>query len=334
MKTIKDVAKLAGVSPATVSRVINNTTQVNTDTRIKIEQAIKELNFIPNASARALVNKSTKTIGVVISHLSSPFFAAMAKSIEVTAKKLGYKVLISTGSLDADKELQAIQSLQAQRCDAFIVNSKELADETLINLANTLPGFVLINKYIEQIAERCVSFDNVSGGYLMAERLAMLGHQDIVVLSSDAKVHDASLRLKGIRQALEKYQITLRLEQVEYGSPDYYGGEKAIQALIDKEIKFTGILCYNDSMATGVIAKLTDLGVQIPDDVSIIGFDDIFLAEHCVPKLTTIKYPIEIMAARATHLALQLLDNNDTELLKKTYRYLPYLVKRDSEIKR
>lgn len=334
MKTIKDVAKLAGVSPATVSRVLNDSSKVNSQTRIRIEQAIAELDFRPNASARALVNKSTRTIGVVISELADPFFAKMAKSIEFTAKKLNYKVLISTGSLDAKKEMQAINSLLAQRCDAFVVNSKVLDNQVLIDLARSIPGFVLINKYIEEIAEHCVWFDNIKGGQIMANHLANLGHKDIVVLSTYEKVHDASRRLKGIRQALHEHNIKLTLDNIEYGSPDYAGGAQTIQNLIDRGVKFSGVLCYNDAMATGVISRLTDLGYQVPEQISIVGFDDVLLAEHCMPKLTTVKYPIETMAAKATELALQLRSQSEQQMGElHSYQYAPFLVKRDSAIK-
>jgi LacI family transcriptional regulator len=334
MKTIKDVAKLAGVSPATVSRAINNSDQVSESAKSKIQKAIVELDFRPNASARALVNQSTRTIGVVISELADPFFAKMAKSIEFTAKKLGYKVIISTGSLDAKKELQAIHSLQSQRCDAFVVNSKALSDEALIQQANNLPGLVLINKFIPAIANRCVWFDNVKGGFIMGDYIASMGHKNLVVLSTQDKVHDASRRLKGIKQALADHKIKIKLEHISYGTPDYTGGKQAIKMLVDKKACFSAILCYNDAMATGAISYLIDAGYKIPEQVSIIGFDDVLLAEYCVPKLTTIKYPIETMAKKATELALSLIHTEaSTAQPTGSFKYSPFLVNRNSVAK-
>ncbi|MBU3005328.1 LacI family DNA-binding transcriptional regulator [Paraglaciecola arctica] len=334
MATIKDVAKLAGASPATVSRVLSSNAVVSPKTKARVEKAIAELDFRPNAHARALVSQSTNTIGVVISQLADPFFAQMASSIEDVAKKRQFKVLISTGSLDAQKELTAIKSLQAQRCEAMVVNSKALDDDVLIDLAQRIPGFVLINKYIPQISERCVWFDNIGGGKVMADYVTSLGHKNIVVLSTKDRVYDATHRLNGIRESLLSHNIALSEQHIAYGSPDYSGGRTAIETLLQQGVKFSAVLCYNDAMATGVISALTDTGARIPEDVSIIGFDDVLLAKYCMPKLTTVKYPIDIMARKATELALSLIVKdkipNDNA---KDYQYKPFLVKRESASK-
>ncbi|MDO6841620.1 LacI family DNA-binding transcriptional regulator [Paraglaciecola chathamensis] len=334
MATIKDVAKLAGVSPATVSRVLSSTVVVSPKTKARIEKAIAELDFRPNAHARALVSKSTHTIGVVISQLADPFFAQMASSIENVAKKRKFKVLVSTGSLDAQKELTAIKSLQAQRCEAMVVNSKALPDEVLIDLAQRIPGFVLINKFIPQISERCVWFDNVGGGKVMADHIASLGHTQIAVISTKDRIYDATHRLNGIRESLNDYQIPLLDEYIAHGTPDYDGGRAAVESLVLRGCQFSAVLCYNDAMATGVISALTDLGKKIPDDVSVVGFDDVLLAKYCMPKLTTVKYPIDIMARKATELALSYISKD--QLVKpvvKDYQYKPFLVKRESATK-
>ncbi|AEE22566.1 transcriptional regulator, LacI family [Glaciecola sp. 4H-3-7+YE-5] len=334
MATIKDVAKLAGVSPATVSRVLSSTVAVSPKTKARIEKAIAELDFRPNAHARALVSKSTHTIGVVISQLADPFFAQMASSIENVAKKRKFKVLVSTGSLDAQKELTAIKSLQAQRCEAMVVNSKALPDDVLIDLAQRIPGFVLINKFIPQISERCVWFDNVSGGKVMADHIASLGHTQIAVISTKDRIYDATHRLNGIRESLNDYQIPLLDEYIAHGTPDYDGGRAAVESLVLRGCQFSAVLCYNDAMATGVISALTDLGKKIPDDVSVVGFDDVLLAKYCMPKLTTVKYPIDIMARKATELALSFISKDQpVKSVVKDYQYKPFLVKRESATK-
>ncbi|GAC06846.1 LacI family DNA-binding transcriptional regulator [Paraglaciecola chathamensis] len=334
MATIKDVAKLAGVSPATVSRVLSSTVVVSPKTKARIEKAIAELDFRPNAHARALVSKSTHTIGVVISQLADPFFAQMASSIENVAKKRKFKVLVSTGSLDAQKELTAIKSLQAQRCEAMVVNSKALPDDVLIDLAQRIPGFVLINKFIPQISERCVWFDNVGGGKVMADHIASLGHTQIAVISTKDRIYDATHRLNGIRESLNDYQIPLLDEYIAHGTPDYDGGRAAVESLVLRGCQFSAVLCYNDAMATGVISALTDLGKKIPDDVSVVGFDDVLLAKYCMPKLTTVKYPIDIMARKATELALSFISKDQpVKQVVKDYQYKPFLVKRESATK-
>ena len=270
MKTIKDVARLAGVSPATVSRALNKGSSVNERTRQRVLNAVAELNYRPDANARALVNRSTKTLGVVISELADPFFARMIHSIQLTAKKLNFKVLISTGSMDADREMKAIKNLLAQRCDAIVVNSKALSKEQLITLAEENPAFVLINEYIHEIRERCIWFDNIRGGQLMAEYALSMGHKEFVVFSTRNKDHDASRRLKGIRAALQSQGIKLPIERIIHATPDYAGGQRAVEDLQLTKFNYSVILCYNDAMATGAISKLLDCGYSIPKDVSLL----------------------------------------------------------------
>ncbi|MCM2681131.1 LacI family DNA-binding transcriptional regulator [Echinimonas agarilytica] len=330
MKTIKDVAKLAGVSPATVSRVLNNSASVRSSTRHKIEQAIKALDFRPNESARALVRQNVKTIGVVISELSEPFFAQMAASIEATAKKHNYRVLISTGSLDANKEKSAIESLIAQQCTALVVNSKVLPDHDLIQFANNNPGFVLINKYVEQIKHRCVWFDNELGGELLAKQALTKGHKSIAVVMARQKAHDSSRRLKGVRRAFDSFGQRLSLKDIYHASPDFKGGQHALTRILKSDKQYTAVLCYNDMVASGVLAQLSSLKYSVPNDMSVIGFDDVLIANYCSPKLTTIKYPIDVMAQKATDLSLSLISANESQLNANGYCYKPYAVQRQS----
>ncbi|WAJ71814.1 LacI family DNA-binding transcriptional regulator [Catenovulum adriaticum] len=331
MSTIKDVSKLAGVSPATVSRVINNANGVSAKTKEKVKQAIAELDFYPNAQARALVKQSTNTIGVVMSELSDPFFAIMARSIEITAEKYNANVLISTGSLNEEKERQAINSLQAQRCKAMVVNSKILSDEELIDFAHKIPGFVLINKYIEAIQERCIWLDNQQGGFNMAQYILEMGHSNVLVLSTKNKVYDASRRLAGIQSAFTQAHKILPANHIIYTSPDPQGGEKAIEQALANGIKFTAVLAYNDAVAVGAVAKLTEKGLSVPENVSVIGFDDVLLANYCSPPLTTVKYPIAVMSQKATELALTLSKNEGkVSQTINTYKYKPIIIKRSS----
>ena len=236
--------------------------------------------------------------------------------------------------MDAQKELTAIKSLQAQRCEAMVVNSKALPDDVLIDLAQRIPGFVLINKFIPQISERCVWFDNVGGGKVMADHIASLGHTQIAVISTKDRIYDATHRLNGIRESLNDYQIPLLDEYIAHGTPDYDGGRAAVESLVLRGCQFSAVLCYNDAMATGVISALTDLGKKIPDDVSVVGFDDVLLAKYCMPKLTTVKYPIDIMARKATELALSFISKDQpVKQVVKDYQYKPFLVKRESATK-
>ena len=165
MITIKDIAKAANVSPATVSRVINDGPKVGLKTREHVKRVMKNMGYRPNINARALVNKKSTSLGLVLAELMDPFFATYANAIETVARESSSQLLMSSGSSNAKSERDAIETLLDHRVKAMIVHSKFLDNETLIDIARTVPGFVLINRYIEEISESCVWLDNVLGGY-------------------------------------------------------------------------------------------------------------------------------------------------------------------------
>lgn len=328
MATIKDIAKAAGVSLATVSRVINDGPKVGDATRERIKLLMKEMGYRPNANARALVNQSTSSIGVVIAELSDPFFATLASGIEKVARQKNIQVLLSSGSIEVETELKAIETLLEHRCKAMVVHSKALSDDTLIQFANMVPGFILINRYIPAIAERCVWLDNHAGGALTAQHLIAQGHTKLVMVASKHQIDDPVYRIEGIRSALQNQGLMLEDDAIEYSTPDQEGGEIAMQNLLAKGIEFTAVIAYNDAMASGAMSMLQDHHLNIPDDVSVIGFDDVLLARYCRPKLSTIRYPIELMAIKATELAIHYSQNPIPA--KHTYKYMPSVIKRDS----
>ncbi|MDM7859217.1 substrate-binding domain-containing protein [Alteromonas sp. ASW11-36] len=329
MATMKEIADAAGVSQATVSRVLNDGPKVGRATRERVKSIIKELNYRPNANARALANSRSDAVGVVIADLYEPFFAALAHGVETVARKHDTQILISGGSIGLEHEQKAIGTLLSHRCDAMVVHSKSLPDGQLIELAREVPGMVLINRFIPEIASRCVWLDNQAGGRLMAEYMIRQGHTKLAVISSDFPIDDPLHRIAGIQEALAAANIDLPEVNIEYGPPNQEGGEAAVQNLMSKGADFTAVLAYNDAMAAGAMAMLLDHGFDVPREVSVIGYDDILLAKYCRPKLTTLRYPIEMMASKATELALQyaqgILPSEDT-----TYKYQPTIVKRDS----
>lgn len=333
MATMKEIADAAGVSQATVSRVINNGPKVGNKTRERVKNIIKELNYRPNANARALATSRSDAVGVVIADLYEPFFAALAHGVETVARQNDTQILISGGTIGEEPEQKAISTLMGHRCDAMVVHSKSLPDETLVAIAEEVPGFVLINRYIPQIASRCVWLDNKAGGRMMAEFMVRQGHRKFAIISSDFPIEDPEHRIEGIIEALAEAGIELTDTNVEYGPPNQEGGEAAIQNLLSKGAEFTAVLAYNDAMASGAMTMLMDHDFDIPNDISVIGYDDILLAKYCRPKLTTLRYPIEMMASRATELALQYAQGIHPEP-GTTYKYQPTIVKRDSVKKR
>lgn len=331
MPTIKDVANLANVSVATVSRVLNTPDKVTISTKNKVEQAVKEIGFVLNASARELVTKATQTIGVVLPQLSDPFFAVIAHTIEQTASGLGHKVLINTGSQNADKELEAINRLRAEGCRTMIVHSRSLTNEKLIELAKEIKGLILLNRYIPELKSRCVWFDNHTGGYLMAQHLYDLGHRKFAMLTSSGESQNESQRLIGIKQFLQEVNITLAPEYIVSTENSFDGGQAAVTELVKRQVDYSALFCFNDQIAIGAISKLNQLGYAVPATISVIGFDDLHFAQFTFPKLTTIKYPIGTMAEKATLLALAF-SKDESYFADQSvgYKYPAILIKRDS----
>jgi LacI family transcriptional regulator len=214
----------------------------------------------------------------------------------------------------------------------MVVHSKALDDKTLIDFANQIPGFVLINRYIPEIANRCVWLDNVTGGRLMAEHAISQGHKHLAVISSQYRIDDPNQRLEGIQKATKAAGLSLPDSMIEYATPDQEGGELAMQNLLATGAKFTAVLAYNDAMASGAMTMLQDHGIAVPEEVSVVGYDDVLLAKYCRPKLTTLRYPIEMMAAKAAELALKYASGNKPED-GLTFKYTPTVVKRDSIVR-
>ncbi len=329
MVTIKDIAKEAGVSIATASRALNDAPHTSEATKIAVKKAVEKLGYRPNANARALVSKASNAIGVLVNDLSSPFFGTMIKAIDSVAHEQKRQLLIGSGYHDELKERDAINLLLDSRCESLVIHSKGLADQELIHLAEDIPGMVFINRMIPEIASRCIALDNRKGAYIATEYLIKNGHRHIGYVCSDHKIDDAEERRAGYLEALKANGIEPREEYIEYGSPDELGGEQATINLISKNLPITAVATYNDDMAAGCLALLQENGVQVPQDISVIGFDDSFVSRYIYPRLTTIRYPIQVMAKEAVQLSIQLA--NDKNAAKRDGKlFIPTLVRRAS----
>jgi len=330
MATIKDVARVAGVSVASVSRVLNNGPKVSKATIEKVSRVMQELNYSPNANARALVTQKSTTLGVVIPDLVDPFFASLAKGVEQIARDNNMQLLLSTGLVSAETEMQAINLLIERRCDVMVVHSKKLSDQALIDLANKVPGFVLIDRYIEKIAKRCVWLDNLEGGKIAARHLLSLEHKKFACISSKYQIDDPLLRLQGFQNELQSAGVTINTKLIEFGEPTLQGGELATQKLLSSGQSFSALFVYNDAMAIGAISTLEDNGFKVPSDISVLGFDDVLLSRYSRPKLSTLNYPVEEMAMQAANIGLNLTAKQAVNINDVSCKHIPMLVKRES----
>lgn len=290
---------------------------------------MEKLGYRPNANARALVSKSSNAIGVLVNDVSAPFFGTMVKAIDTIASEQGKQLLIGSGYHDAIKERNAINLLINSRCESLVVHSKGMSNEELTKLAQEIPGMVLINRIVPEIASRCIALDNHKGSYMATEYLIRNGHKHIAYICSSHDIEDAHDRKTGYLDALRDNGIEPIEEYIEYGEPDELGGEQAMVNLMAKNTPITAIATYNDYMAAGCLTLLQENGIRIPESMSVIGFDDGHIARYIYPRLTTIRYPIQVMAKQAVKLSLELASNEQTEHHDHKL-FMPILVRRSS----
>ncbi|MGM0429868.1 MAG: LacI family DNA-binding transcriptional regulator [Pseudomonadota bacterium] len=301
MATIYEVSKLAGVSLATVSRVLNNNTPVREATRLKVMDAMAQLGYHPNSVAQSLASKRSNSIGIVVSELNGPFFGTLLSDIESAFRRAGKHVIIAAGHSDEKLEKESIEFLQSRNCDALILHVEAVSDEFLKELAVKNVEFVLLNRLLDDLSERCVTLNNQHGGYLATQYLLDHGHQRIGYISGPMWKHDAEQRYLGHLRALAQYNINP--QEMLFYEGDYHeaGGAKGLDALLQNNPTLTAVVCANDEMAAGAMTAAREAGLELPDDLSIIGFDNVNFSHYMFPKLTTVDYPIGsmgIMAAR------------------------------------
>lgn len=326
MVTIRDVAKQAGVSVATVSRVLNNHPSAKEDTRLAVLKAIEQLGYRPNANAQALASQNSDTLGVVVTDVTDAFFAILVKAVDHVAMEHGKNILIGMGYHQAEKE--AIDTLLRKRCNCLVVHSKALDDQTLATYLESVPGMVIINRCIKGYESRCVSLDNQKGTYIATNTLIKAGHRHIGYIGSNHKINDEADRKQGYLEALIEHHIPIEENAIVHNSPDFEGGEEAMINLLSYNDNLTAVVAYNDSMAAGALSVLNENNIKVPKQFSIIGFDDMPIARYLVPKLTTIRYPIDLMANYAAKLALSLVDKTISMPINPQFN--PTLVRRFS----
>jgi LacI family transcriptional regulator len=313
--TIKDVSRMANVSISTVSRVINSTAQVAPEKKVAVLAAMKELNFRPNSFAQALVSKRSNCVGVLVGDLcGGPFFAQMMRGIETVVDRADKFTIVMSGNHDEVRERHAIQALLQRQCDALILHSKALPDDELSELAAGSTPVVFINRQVPGAEDRCVWLDNQAGITTACQHLLDAGHRQIAfVTSDDEEFVDGQQRMAGYTHALQRAGIAVNPALIGRAFADENGGYVAMTALLARDVPFSAVLGFNDAMVAGAISCLLERGYKIPQQVSVVGFDDIPYARYIYPKLTTVRYPIEAMGGRAAELALRLLDHKPAE---------------------
>ena len=305
MTTIKDVAKAANVSVATVSRVINNKGYVNEETRRLVEQAIKKLNYVPNQLARSLYNKESKLISVFIPHVSTEFYADLLDGIENKAMALGYKIMLCITQDNADREAEYIQIVSQYNIDGIIVASNAHNAEALIK--STHPIVTVDHILSENIPS--ITSNNMIGGTIAAMRLIQGNAQFVLELRGPSFLLTTAERSAGFRQTLIQHNIPYMSYDGDLINPDL----EKIEQILKENPQIDSIFATTDFLAINALNILKKLNRRVPEDVQIIGFDNIKYTELVRPQISTIYQPIKEMGELALETLVDLLENKQPE---------------------
>ncbi|GAB2701302.1 LacI family DNA-binding transcriptional regulator [Paenibacillus thermoaerophilus] len=297
---IVDVAAKAGVSPTTVSRVLNGSSLVKSRTRNKVMQAIEELGYYPNAAAKNLRSQRTWKIGVIVMDINVSYYAEIIKGIENTAYAKGYKVLICDAQNNREKERDFLGLLMDRTIDGLILVTPQMSDPEIADLADKGYDIGIIGRYIDHERVACAYTDNIEFSERAVSHLIENGHTHIAFLSGFAEAVDSYERLEGYIRALKKHNIPFRPELIENGNFDETLGYEAVMRLFAKKVPFTAVYAANDEMALGVYKACKELGIRIPSQLALVGVDNNRIGKYIVPTLSTVEQPKYAMGARLT----------------------------------
>jgi LacI family transcriptional regulator len=289
--TLQEVADAAGVSPATVSRFLNGTAKVAEDKRKIIERIIEEMNYKPNRLAQSLKMGSTRTIGVLTQSIESGYFNKTMTGIEDVMKAAGYAMLIMSGHWHADEEAERVELLIGRRVDGVVILTGNMTDAQILKFSKRVP-IVAFGRKLE--GERAVGFclDNYAAACSAMDLLIEQGHRRIAFISGPSDQEDARARLAGYRDTLARHKIELDPKLVVAGDFQESGGLLAVDQLLASNQRFTAIFASNDLTAYGARLALYRRSIRVPDDISIIGFDDLHSSMYTTPPLTTVRQPL------------------------------------------
>ncbi len=321
--TLKDIARMAGVSVNTVSRALNGKPDVNAQTRQKVLKVAKELGYVPNRSALSLKKRKTHIVGVIIEDNTNPFWAEVLKGVEFAAKKKGYHVILVNTSRNYEEEVEGIRMLLERRVDGLLIAPNQQRYDDLNELRRLGVPFVIMGRHVKEFegVVPMVYSDEREGGYFATKHLVERGCKRIAFVGAQPYNTASQERYEGYVMALKEYGIEVNDNLVKTGGIEIDGGYKSVMELLKEGVKFDGVFAYNDLMAFGVLKALKEANIDVPKDVKIIGYDDIPYSALITPSLTTMR----MKKATIGKLSLELLLKSENTVVLKTD-----LIKRES----
>lgn len=332
MTTIRQVAEKAEVSPTTVSHVINNTRFVSEPVRERVLQAMAELNYRPNALARSLRLGHTHTLGLILPDSANPFFAEIGHAIESAAFERGYSVILCNTENDQTKELLYTDVLENKQVDGMIFVAAGGSREAFSNIVRNGLPLVVVDRDIGDLGLDTVTTNNYRGGLIATQHLIGLGHEIIGCITGPSNITPSAERVTGYRDALKEAKLEVEETLLVRGDFHAPSGFDATTRLLERRPYPTALFVCNDMMAIGALRAVAKLGMRVPEDVAIVGFDDIELASYTIPALTTISQPKQQIGQTAIQLILDRISN---QLLPPRHKILDtHLIIRESSMRR
>lgn len=304
---------MAKVSHPTVSRALRHSELVKAETAERIRQIARSMGYRPSAVARSLATKKTHTIGVVVTTITDPFIGEVVSGIEEEANAHGYSVILANSNIDPDREVQIVHSFHERRVDGIIVTASRVGALYSPLLRELKVPTVLINNQHPGEFGHTVGIDNVTASRIAVDHLIGLGHRRIAYLGDEMGYQSDTERAAGYCQALEAAGIEPRPELLIAGDGRAEGGMRGMEQVLHLPDRPTAVFCYNDVTALGAMRVVFDRGLSVPDDISIVGFDDLAIASYTRPRLTTMRQPKQRMGRLATETLLKLLTGAKTE---------------------
>ena len=330
MATMKDIAKLAGVSTSTVSHVINKSRYVSEEISLRVNNAAKELNYYaPSALARSLKINRTQTIGMLVTTSTNPFFGEVVKGVERSCYQKGYNLILCNTEGDNERMKASIDTLLQRRVDGLLLMCSTLEGEK-IDVFDRYPDIpvVVMDWGPMLFASDKIQDNSLRGGYMAVKHLVESGHQNIGCITGPLAKHQAQMRYEGYKRAMLEAELEFNANWIVESDFECEGGYQAFKKMVERGPLPSSIFVSNDMMAMGVINAANELGIQIPEQLSIIGYDDIHIAKFMSPSLTTIHQPKYRLGQAAVETLLRKLDEKSDEA--QVVQLEPTLVERNS----
>lgn len=312
--TIKDVAKKAGVSPSTVSRVISDSPNISKSTKDKVRFIMEDMGYYPNAIARSLVKQKTRSIGLVMSRptdraLANPFFSGVIQGIAAVAQEKNYSILLTAADNYEDEYQEALKQLKVGRVDGLVLLASRINDDLIKQLLENNYPFVLIGRSEEFKAIPRVDNDNYMAAYTLVEKLIGSDYKDFAILAGHKDYVFTGDRLKGVIDALKAHKLSLNPDKIEFTDFSFASAEKSAYKILSN-FSPDVLIAFDDLLGMAAVQTAETLGFSIPDQIGIVGFNDHTLVSYLKPALTTVKIPIVEMGQKAISMLIKMLEES------------------------